>query len=165
MKYILASLFLVYLSSCLKENKIIIKNDLEGDQSGWSGKIIEGNAHSGKHITITDFANPYSAGFSGDISNLTPSPLKRIDIITWIYKSSDSASANFVISINRNGKDVFWQSEPTENVHANNNEWARMYASYDIPDSIANIGILKVYLWNTNKYRVDADDFEIRLYY
>jgi hypothetical protein len=166
MKYLLMTFSLAFLFSCLKENKIVLKNDFEKPQTGWGkDNILKGDAHSGQFYTRTDDTHQFSSGFSRRISEITNHKIKRIDVATWIRKTDNSANADFVVSLDRGADPVFWKTIQTREGAPEINEWTRLFASYDLPDSLGNNENLKVYIWNINKYPIEADDFEIRLYY
>lgn len=155
-----------FLYSCLKESKIIIKQDFENAQNRWNNvNIIKGSAHSGSFYTSTDSINNYSACFSKNISEISDKKLNRIDVITWIRKADKRAQGGIIISLDRGTTPIFWKSTPIDAGAPQLNEWNRMYISYDLPDSIGKNEILKVYILNKDRLPVDADDFEIRLYY
>ena len=166
MKNILIAIIVFLSSGCLKEKKIILKHDFEHSEDGWSeSNLIKGKGYSGSSYSFADSLHPFSAGFSKKLSEITPHKVKRIDAVCRIKHKVVSASANLIVSLDDGNKNLFWQSIPTNDAAPELNEWARLFVSYDIPDSLGKNEILKVYIWNLKHIPVEVDDFEIRLFY
>ena len=166
MQYKCILIYLILFSSCLKENKIIVKQGFENPNDRWNNvNIIKGDSHGGKFISRTDAIQPFSACFTKNIRTISEREINRIDIVSWVKRSAPLATGYFVLSIDRGRDQLYWQGVPTPTGDFFENQWKRMYASYDIPDSLRKDVNIRVYFWNTSKYNIDADDFEIRLYY
>lgn len=154
-----------FMISCLKEKKIIIKHDFENSADGWNqNNLVMSGAHSGKYFTQTDSTHEFSAGFAKSLSDITPLKIKRIDLVAWIRKADYNSSADLILSLEKGTTMVFYKLMSTKMAFPEYNEWTRMFASYDLPDSIGKNLFMKVYFLNKNKFPVDADDFEIRLF-
>jgi len=82
-----------------------------------------------------------------------------------VRQLNDNCPAQFVISLEKNDKVLFWKSVLVAGTHLKTNEWTRMHCTYDLPENLGKDEALKVYFWNTSPLIVEADDFEIRLYY
>lgn len=164
-------LMLGFLLSCHKENKpeqvIVHQNDFDS-MLGWSdvdqGRLFKGNAHSGNYSAFTDFNHPYSLGFIRKLREISDRPIKRIEMNAWVLTKSFDAKAGLVLSIESGGKPQFYKGVNVLDSIQATQKWYPVRCRFDLPSDLSMDHEVRMYLWNTGKDTVLADDFEIKFF-
>jgi len=170
MKRILFVLLLIILA-CNKEEKkeqaIIQKNDFES-LLGWSeidaGRLAKGTAHSGIYSALTDSLHQFSPGFIRKIKDISDQRIKKIELNVWVLTKNLDAKASLVLSIESEGKSAFYKGiNVIDSVQATE-RWYPVRCVFNLPADLNKENEVRVYLWNTGKDVVLADDFELKFY-
>ena len=171
MKKLSFVLLLGFLLACHEETKleeaIVHQNDFES-MLGWSdvdpGRLMKGLAHSGNYSTLTDSMHPYSLGFIRKLKEISDRPIKRIDMSAWVLTKSLDAKAGLVLSIESGGKPQFYKGINVLDSIQATQKWYVLRCRFDLPSDLSMDNEVRMYLWNTGKDTVLADDFEIKFY-
>lgn len=146
-------------------------NDFEQDQEHWSkiSTVQSANAFSGTHAGYLDSVHPYSPGIvirAGQLGIAHSSCYIEGEIMVWDSVIGASNGALVVLSMDSiNEGENWWQGFKLNDVPQKKiKSWRKCTFSLMLPDISNPDGILKVYIWNTQKKPMLIDDFRVRFY-
>lgn len=156
---VLAITSFALLTSCSKKKQYVYENDT--DYHEWinmqSIKDVP-NPHSGSSVSIIDSVHQYSLGLSKTVENISDQKLTQVKVSYWAFVKSDLAKATTVISIDFNGKNLFWDGRPLKGTL---NKWVQMEETFAIPSSINKNNQISIYVWNNSKEEILIDDLKM----
>lgn len=164
--YFHSLLVISLLSACGHSTDKVCTNDFE-QMTAWATNpsVIQGTGHSGFYFSTTDSNIEFSATFTRKISELGDKPIKRATISAWLRPIESEANAGLILSIERPGKILLYYSIDTRNTLMRINEWTQLSGKINFPAGIERDDMVKVYVWNHSKKRMDVDDFNIHFQY
>jgi hypothetical protein len=155
----------VLVTSCLHQEYISIIEDFEEPHPYWNGiNVVSGEGHSGKKFTRADSASAFSSVYFRPLGTISQKPINRIDIAVWLRANDPSTNAQLVLSIDKSDSTLLYLATKTDETKASPGEWTRISASYDIEEQFPPGSTIKIYVWNTGKGSIDADDFTIKFF-
>lgn len=170
---LLGFIFMVGCQSKMDEGKIPFKeisyfNDCESF-TGWNhdANLYHEKAYSGFYCSKTDIAAPYGIAFKKKISDITQLPFRKIKTSCMAFRSASDCNVQMVLSIEKNGKSIYWNGAPIKNYVSNANVWGKVEVDFILPDSIRPDKDDEVlyYMWNTGNCMALGDDFKITFAY
>jgi hypothetical protein len=82
----------------------------------------------------------------------------------WAYCSTLQSGANLVVSLeSKDGKSLLWESSEFD-LFMNTSGWSEVIHTTYLPQGICQDDVLKIYVWNPNKKKINVDDLEVELY-
>ena len=138
-------------------------NDFEKyDTSGfWKEEDLKDSvfAYSGKYSVFSDSLHPYGIG----VKTLFPDDVRSKNCILKIEGQTLSENAGnkaiYVVTLQKNGKNILWKGIPLADVLKEKEKWYRFSDSLIIPANITASATLKTYLWNADgKSKTFVDD-------
>lgn len=107
----------------------------------------------------------YSASFTYPLDSIDMDPNSKLFIQCKLQINyPDKAETLLVVSVENNGKSLFWSGKPITNFIKAYTKWWPAKHTYIIDKKdIKNNSILKIYIWNKDKKQANIDNFEIKL--
>jgi hypothetical protein len=137
-------------------------NDFENGEIFHGNIITYDHFHSRGRSMIFDTTKTVDCQYSKKISEFkefTPS-LARASL--WcMLPDTARPSALLVCSIEKNGKSIFWQSEPMIKSFVMQQTWFRVQRNFKIPHIADGEAIIHFYVWNLSGKPFYLDDLEI----
>ncbi len=166
-KYLpLFSALLLSLPACTSREDVKNDNEFFNDFETlgyWteSPRVIREAAHSGNFCTYTDSTTPYSQTFVLHGKDIKNKDISAVKAMVWVMSQQTDAKAKFVISIEKDGKNMIWQGIETQRNMREANKWVDISMKIDLKEKITDDMILKMYGLNDGARRVYWDDFRI----
>ncbi len=152
--------------SDLNVGKIIFNsfNDFEKEHTYWKineKNIVHNTTHSGNNANYIK-AKTYSASLILPYSFINSDTTKDIIINAkvWCDRIQD-ANAQLVISVENNGKSIYWQGVEIKKYTRIVNEWKPAKIERKLPCDINPNSLIKIYVWNNSDKDMVIDDFEV----
>lgn len=127
-----------------------------------------------KEYTDSIFVSSKNAGkLSGDAIYGLTYRIKNLELVLnrsrtlWLksfFLQNDFKSCEIVVSINENGKTVYYKSYDLADILKQKNNWETIDLMFQLPVVKSRDSELSLYLWNTGKKNLFIDDFEFSLY-
>ena len=170
----LSLLFLLFTISCsdqkTKRHEKMFHTffyDFEIDDQGYIWKNVnrvgDENAFSGDFLCECKPEDLYSFGFN--IENDAEKYHNALISINMMLKSENKPSAYFVVSLQRDDKNIFWESFPLSNGYVAENEWYKCHLKLNLPNEVLKDSKFNCYILNENKDHIFIDDFKFDLTY
>jgi hypothetical protein len=142
---------------------IVFSNNMEPDPEWIGTETIKErpNAHSGKSVSVTDSVNQYSLGFNKRAGDASEDKIKKVVFSYWIFFKNANCKANSVISIDGDGKNIYWLGAPVQDRVKEYNKWVQVNEVFNIPVDIKPDNSIKLYVWNVSKEEILVDDLHI----
>lgn len=151
-------------SSKTKKSSLQFQNDFES-VDGWfvSNDILKGNAYSGHYSTFANDTNNFSQVFSLMVGDLPVKPFSKVNISLQAKCEKTTTTSQLVLSIEIDGNILNWQGLRLTEFLRKSNEYFPVTTTFQLPPdlSVPENAVIKIYVWNTEKETVFADDFEI----
>ena len=149
----------------------VFSNDFELPAEGWNpNRIVETRrAFSGLHAGYLDSLHQFSPGISVATRQFGSAPARFYltgEVMVWDSIVGASNGALVVLSMDsiRHGEN-WWQGFRLNDIPVNSSKtWRKCTFSLMLPEISNPAGILKVYIWNTQKKPMLVDDFRVRVY-
>ncbi len=107
----------------------------------------------------------YSPSYNFPLSELNMDSTKNYFISAEVEaKISYHANASLVISIEKDGKSLLWQSKPLENFMSIYHQWELISFQRKIPYEKLDGAVLKVYVWNSGKENIDVKNLKFKIF-
>lgn len=123
--------------------------------------IKDSSAFSGDFVCECKPDKFYAFGFN--FKNDTIKHHNALIYINMMLKSKNKPSATFVVSLQRDEKNVFWKSFPLSDGYITENEWYNFSLELNLPNDVLKNSEFNCYVLNTNADHIFIDDFEIKL--
>ena len=108
----------------------------------------------------------YSPSYSFPISEakMDSSKSKSYSIYAEVEaKMSYHANASLVISIEKDGESILWESKPLEYFMSIYHQWELVALRREIPSVILQDAVLKVYVWNSGKEKIKIKNLKLNI--
>ncbi len=125
--------------------------------------IKQTTAHSGKMACDLTGGREYGPLVIKQISDVSTTPLKKINASVWVYPLADKTNTVLTASItNSKGENIFWEGKSTESSPFPKNKWTKLNVCFNIPaEKVSPEDKLQVNVWNKGRTDVIIDDLEI----
>ncbi len=159
---------LVLLAGCKGHNpsgNLVYFTDVD-NLAGWyeTPTIIKFKAHSGEFVCKIDTINSFGLTFKKRMSEISGKAIFKVDVSAWVYVNDLGAKGGFVCSLDSMlGKGFVYLNERFDEKIDKAKRWTKVKSEFFFPDSYDPDFIFAVYLWNTGKEDIFADDLEIRI--
>jgi hypothetical protein len=155
------------LSSCTPAVKeMVLSNDLEQLSCWYSTPEVQfGKGHSGYYFSPTDSIRPVSITFKRQVKDLGPEQMSAAVISAWVRPEEAGASGELVLSVERGDQVVQTFSISSTGQKTELHQWTRLEQTVEFSADLNHEDVLKVYVKNDSKRKLDVDDFEIRFQY
>ncbi len=143
-------------------------NDLENVSDTtikWSGtEFLDSlNSFSGKYSAYCDSLHIYGLGIATEF----PEDLKGKSILLVsqgkVKSQITNPNAIYVITLKDKNREVFWHGIKLDKVITGTNKWFSFTDTLKIPSNYTRNTILKTYLWNPGKKKINLDDLEFSM--
>ena len=166
------SLIILFLScknnNRISDNSITFFNDFETecDDSMWKNirRVENAAAASGNYVCECPSDMIYAFGFDFHVNDSVKYSNALISIEMKIEANSKLNSI-FVLSVERDGKTLFWKSFPLSNGFVAENQWYNNALSLNLPNDIIRNSKLNCYILNDNAESFIIDDFGVNIKY
>ena len=159
-----------------KPNDVVITNDMEnamGKIPSWYNEntVIEMKeplAHSGGFACVTNDTIQYSYTYREILKNINSAVPKIVIYSGWIYTTvaNPQPSVAVVCSINDNGQQYIWKSNPLDNDLKETGKWVEFSARFIFDDkTLKPEQEFGVFIWNQSKKTIYIDDLKITFAY
>ncbi|MBL0095251.1 MAG: hypothetical protein IPP46_01260 [Bacteroidetes bacterium] len=125
--------------------------------------VVREAAHSGYFCTYTDTTHPYSQTLILSGKDIKNKEFKSIKAKVWVMSNHRDAKAKFVLSLEKDGKNVFWEGIETQRNMREVNKWVDVSLKIDLKEKISDDITIKLYGLNDGGRRVYWDDFHLTL--
>ena len=149
----------------------VFANDFENPAEGWSAyTIIETpRAFSGNHAGYLDSLHQFSPGIAikpGQLPGFGVDYFVTGEVMVWDSLQSASNGALVVLSMDSiHPGENWWHGFRLNDVpQESSKKWRKCTFSLMLPQISNPEGILKIYIWNTQKKPMLIDDFTVRFY-
>jgi hypothetical protein len=149
----------------------VYANDFEKQAEGWStNSIVESaRSYSGSHSGYMDSLHQYSPGIAIRASQLGRLPAACFvsgELMVWDSLPGASNGALVVLSMDSiHPGENWWHGFRLNDIPLQTSKtWRKCTFSLMLPVISNPAGILKVYVWNTQKKPMLVDDFRVRFY-
>jgi hypothetical protein len=106
----------------------------------------------------------YSATYTAKIATVSLLPDSKIELSAIFFARHEIKGARLVISIEKNGKTLLYESKLTELSGIHPGEWVREYISTVVPVGLEGDEDLKIYCWNEKHEELWMDDIQLKVY-
>ena len=115
------------------------------------------------HCIYTDEKDAYSPTFQIKFKDIGSKKPKRMKASVWCYTTSKSCEGKLCLQIkNKAGEYKLWLSNEFKTAVKSPNKWTWLEVSSDIaPEVFSPENDIALYVWNTGKGKVYADDFAL----
>ena len=130
----------------------------------WIGlqTVDSGFAHSGYFISVTDSVNLYGLGMEMSFPIDIMGRNTWVEVSGWVKSSASFPHALFVVTVNKSGKEYFWQGVQLDTLITTKEVWYKFSETFKLPASVTRSGVFKSYLWNAGgRDTVALDDLRI----
>ncbi|MBI5219872.1 MAG: hypothetical protein HY958_13175 [Bacteroidia bacterium] len=143
-------------------NKISFASDMECIDC-WknSNTLKPGIAHSGQYASKLDSATEYSYGFAQDFKNIDLKKINKVTVKVWGYFPEPDIKAQLVVSIDSANKSKNWYGFKLEDAIKTPKQWTEVNFPVFLPPTCLPGDVLKVYVWNRDKFTFFIDDLEL----
>lgn len=160
------SIIVLALSACSTKEDSSSKTNFNNDFETvgyWteSPKVVRDASHSGNFATFTDSSSIYSQTLNVRVKDLKVKDIKAITASVWVLSNAQDAKGKFVLSIEKDGKNIVWQGVETQKSMHEVNKWAEVKLRVDLKAKLYDDMILKLYGINDGVRRIYWDDFSI----
>jgi uncharacterized membrane protein len=132
-------------------------------QSESQSHADSGIYHSPPSSLRLDSLIEFGPGYVHSLEALGNPSLVRAGI--WSNESLGLNGAQLVISLEtKDGESLQWGSSEFD-LFANPSSWFKVIHSMRVPKNSEKDAVLKIYVWNPGKKRINIDDFEVELYH
>ncbi len=146
----------VFSNSITFEEKII--------DSSWQNYCqISGNAYSGIYSGIMDSKTEFGLTYKTKLPEYFKKH-KRLLSLNSMFMSLDKTDCEVVVSIKKQGKDIYYHSVSLNNFIRVSNKWTPVSLIFEIPEISDNEAEFAFYLWNNGKCKILYDNFVLSIY-
>jgi hypothetical protein len=125
-------------------------------------KVTRELSHSGLFSAYTDKDNEFSMTFQLNSKDLKQKKPKHIHASCWAAGKVATAEGLLVISVDKDGKNLLWQSYGLKSIIQAPMTWYKLECGLSIPDNLPDGATFKVYGWsNGTQSLIFWDDFNI----
>ena len=165
---ILVSFFSCQSEKSKPNDTISFFNDFENECVGhiWKNvrRVENNSAFSGNYVCECPSDLLYAFGFDIDINDSIGNSNMLIDVDMKL-KSASKLKSQFAISIEREGKILFWKSFPLSNGFSVENQWYDNAFSISLPNDILKDSKINCYVMNGKNESFVIDDFSLDIKY
>ena len=167
------ALVLLILSGCSdkKQEGLHFFNDFEAIQ-GWVKAptiptLAKGTAYSGNFALRLDSVEAFSHAFQLKFKDISSKPLRKVKFSVFVMFTNPNAQAKLVFAIDGVDKpNLLWNGLHLQDYVKEPNKWVQVSGEINLEkdgvNSRDNTAIL--YVWNTGKEVVFADDFDLEFF-
>jgi hypothetical protein len=147
------------------DNKNEFRNDFDqiADWGFNSPMLKKGDAHSGVYYCGMDSTNDFSLTFQRAIKDLPKPDFKKLNISAWVRSASLDSKASLIVSIDSQSGSVKYVGISLLDFAIEPNKWTEIKGTLEAPANVSPDNVLKVYLYNAGKEKVDIDDIRFDL--
>lgn len=124
-----------------------------------SPRVIREAAHSGSFCSYTDTASLYSQTMVIRGKDIKNKEIKSLKASAWVMSNQTDAKAKLVLSIEKDGKNIFWEGIETQRNMRAPNKWVDVSLKIDLKEKLGDDMVIKLYGLNDGQRRVYWDDF------
>ncbi len=124
-----------------------------------------------KGYTTSDFEatdllpKSYSSSYELPLEQIATDSLSELFVSASVQaKMNYHAKGNLVIAVQKNGKNLFWQSKKLSDFRKFSNQWELAFLRKELPKSIGKDAVLKVYVWNSGKEVIGLKDLQLTIW-
>ena len=140
----------------------VFTNDCEGAERWFQmGTLSREQAYSGGYSSKINREDPFSIGFTRPLKMIPEDHLKIVDIEFQYYQPFQSSAAQVVLEILGGEGKSFWVNYHLKNSNPIIGDWNLIRTSFNIPNNIQSLKLVKVYVWNPGKEPAYIDDIHI----
>lgn len=118
------------------------------------------NAYSGRHASLSDAGNPYSAGFIGNINHISRHKIKVISASAKLQLLSGQKTVLLVFEVHRSDSVVFWESTAIRMTGSGKKNWQTVSGAVSLP-ALQPDDQVRVYFWNPGKDSLYIDNLQV----
>lgn len=164
-KYFVLGTLIMLVLSCSNNKEFVPVYRGQIDEGEWINTHTVGKFGGVKkdYCSKIDSVNQYSYGFKKLISEISPDPIKKVNVSVWVKINDTNKKTSLVISLdNKDGKNIFWSGHEVNPITKETNKWYKIDVLDVFPEDYEIDGaVIGVYVWNPNNDIVYVDDFEI----
>ncbi len=116
------------------------------------------SAFSGKNFAFTNPQYPYGLGFITKFPEAKVGHNCLFSVGGWVKSNNKNPHALYVISIEREGKSIFWHGIALSDIISDSGQWYQFADTLLIPQTYTYNSNIKAYLWNNSQQRLGIDD-------
>ncbi|MEI6764863.1 MAG: hypothetical protein WCM76_04420 [Bacteroidota bacterium] len=165
---LLIAMVIMALVACEEETPVNrptsakMRSSMEDDVWMNQHTVISGFGHTGSRCSKIDTTNRFSYGPCQTFKNIDSTFLPtRVNINFWTLFKKTGITTNLVISIDNNGKNIFWAGLDLKDQVKKADEWTNINAAYTLPADIKPDDRISIYVWNPNNNIAFVDDFDV----
>ncbi len=139
-------------------------NDFEDDY-GWLNyeSVTDKKAFSGNFSSQTGASNIYSIGLHENIQPYLTTKYNRVRVGSWVFSDKRESEAVLVIQLDAEGEAKFYQPFFVKEF-SRRNKWSFMEVAIQVPDTLTNVDMMRVYFHNENlSEQFFVDDLKIEV--
>ena len=172
-KFIIAGLLISALHGCSdgpKQEGLRFFNDFES-LKGWAKAptmitLAKGTAYSGNYALRMDTMAAYSQAFQLKFKDISNKPIKKVKFSVYAMFPSVNTNCQAKIVAAVDGPDkpnLFWDAVHIQDFVKESNKWVQVTGEVNMQKNGLNNpeNTFILYVWNTGKQVVFADDFEL----
>ena len=119
--------------------------------------------NTGDCCSKVDSADQYSFGFCKLVSEISPNPIKKVEVSVYVKLADLVKKSVLVVSvIDKNNKNIFWEGRDLNPAVKEINKWYKFSTEVGLPDFENDGSKISIYVWNPNRNVTFVDDYEIR---
>ena len=138
------------------------KNDFENVAISYNYSTTDSVRFSGMYSAKITPENEYTTIYSIPVKDFGERLPRYINLTFWAFNPWDMQNeALAVCSIDKNDKNVVWQSQPFNSIFTQKRKWQRLTVRFVLPDYMDRDPVLKLYIWNPKRSAFFIDDLNI----
>lgn len=125
--------------------------------------ITSEHAYSGEKSSVTGDGSDFSITFEFPLKRIPDSLKNTINVELWLYQTSFNQEAKLVVQANGQEFSNYWNGYDLKHSLTELNKWMKFNTSIQIPDSIKQADLVKIYVYNPSPVKVYVDDFKVSI--
>lgn len=137
------------------------------ERGEWNGEIpVRDSTISleGRYSIKMNELLEFSPGYTGKLRELGAGSSSDIEVSVAFKATEMLAQSLVVLSLDHEGKNIFWKGELLTPYQITVNKWNRAFLVASLPENLTGGEEIKIYIWNNGKGRFWMDDMRIKVY-
>lgn len=166
MKPLISVIFFLLFTGCTGVNEFSPEPYFQtnfDDVAGWipEEQLVFGNAHSGNCAIMVDSLTQFGVLWKRSLVRLSKKSLTKLRVASYVKLASKKNNACIVVSIDANGKNLYWNSIDFKNFNLDSRSWSKIEGFVEFPVVQQTDAFLTIYLWGRDGSSVILDDLEM----